>query len=422
MNNIWTIFRYELTRNLKRRAYLLVTFGLPVLLLVGVLGFSVYQELRPEPTEEAAEEEELDLDGIELAGYVDLSGVFGDQVPESLAERLAYYETETAARAALNADEIDVFYVVPEDYLEEGEIFLHMPRLQFSLLNSQAMEQFFFESVAGDLDPEIVNRLRNPARIQQFDIARDSEAERNADADLNALYIFLAAFGVGMFFTNTYLMQSVIEEKESRLIEILIVTVRPNQLLIGKILAMAALGLFQVLVWLVGGFIVANIALQLPAFSGIPFALSLPGDSLLIPALYFVLTYLLFAAIYGGIGTVSNSMTEGPQYAALFTLPTFVPVYFIPVFTENTDFAMMNIMSFFPLTAPTAMLIRISSTPVSATEIALSVALLALTVVFAMWIVGRLFRVQTLLRGSTPNLRQIISLIVSDDSPRKAKQ
>lgn len=422
MTNIWTILRFELKRNLKRRAYLLVTFGLPALVLVGVLGFNVYQEVRPEPEEDPIEDE-LDLEGIEFAGYVDESGIFGSDVPESLAESLQHFETEAAARAALEAGDIDVFYRVPSDYLDEGEIFLHMPRLRFSLVNSQLMEQFFFETVAGDLDAEIVNRLRNPARIQEFDISRDAEAERDEDADFFTLYAFLMTFALGMFFTNTYLMQSVIEEKESQLIEILIATVRPAQLLIGKIFAMATLGMFQVLFWIVSGFIILNIALQLPAFDAVPLdSFGIPGGSLLVPLLYFVLTYLLFAAIYGGIGAVSNSMTEGPQYAALFTLPTFVPVYFIPVYLENTEFGLIQVLSFFPLTAPTAMLIRLSTTQVPLAEIAISLGLLAVTVVFALWVVGRLFRVQTLLRGSVPNLRQIVALIMSDGLSRKAKQ
>ena len=422
MTNIWTILRFELKRNLKRRAYLLVTFGLPALVLVGVLGFNVYQEVRPEPEEDPIEDE-LDLEGIEFAGYVDESGIFGSDVPESLAESLQHFETEAAARAALEAGDIDVFYRVPSDYLDEGEIFLHMPRLRFSLVNSQLMEQFFFEAVAGDLDAEIVNRLRNPARIQEFDISRDAEAERDEDADFFTLYAFLMTFALGMFFTNTYLMQSVIEEKESQLIEILIATVRPAQLLIGKIFAMATLGMFQVLFWIVSGFIILNIALQLPAFDAVPLdSFGIPGGSLLVPLLYFVLTYLLFAAIYGGIGAVSNSMTEGPQYAALFTLPTFVPVYFIPVYLENTEFGLIQVLSFFPLTAPTAMLIRLSTTQVPLAEIAISLGLLAVTVVFALWVVGRLFRVQTLLRGSVPNLRQIVALIMSDGLSPKAKQ
>jgi ABC-2 type transport system permease protein len=207
-------------------------------------------------------------------------------------------------------------------------------------------------------------------------------------------------------------MQSVIEEKETRLIEILVSTVRPTELLAGKILALGSLGLLQIVVWLGSVLLLVRFMVNLPALattflSGI----FLPGDILPIFLIYFFLGYLFFAAAYGMVGAISNSLQEGPQYAVIFTIPAALPFYFFSLFVTAPDGTIPTAMSLIPFTAPLAMVMRVVISAVPGWQIALSIVLLILADMGMLWLAGRLFRVNTLLAGQLPRLRDIPRLL-----------
>jgi ABC-2 type transport system permease protein len=211
-------------------------------------------------------------------------------------------------------------------------------------------------------------------------------------------------------------MQSVIEEKETRLIEILISTMRPMQLLAGKIMAMGLLGLVQMIVWVGGIYMVVRLIGGENAMTTFDMMaaiadIQLPLDILPLLLVYYILAYLLFASLYAIIGAISNSMREGPQYAVIFTIPAVIPLYFLSIFATNPNAPLPTILSLIPITAPLAMTQRLVITEVPSWQIALSLGLLLLSVVFTMWAAGRVFRVQTLLAGQVPKLRDLPKLI-----------
>jgi ABC-2 type transport system permease protein len=264
------------------------------------------------------------------------------------------------------------------------------------------------------LDRAKLLRLQTPVILNQVDLQRSEDtgdAVRNADSNMVLVYFFSIAFLMTVFGTSGYLMQSVIEEKETRVVEILITSVRPTQLLTGKVLSLGLLGLFQVLVWIVAALFVVNLqGASLTAISALT-GLRIPLDTLPLLLVYFTLGYLLFAAIFGGIGAISGSLQEGPQIAIIFTLPAVIPFYVFPIFTATPNDTLPVILSIIPITAPLAMVMRSVVTVVPAWQIALSIGLLALSVIAAFWMAGRLFRVNTLLSGKVPKLREIPRLI-----------
>jgi ABC-2 type transport system permease protein len=183
-------------------------------------------------------------------------------------------------------------------------------------------------------------------------------------------------------------------------------------LLAGKILALGLLGLLQMVVWLGALVLVGRFALSsnLPQVAALT-SFALPPDRLILFLLYFIFGYLFFAAAYGIVGALSNSMQEGPQYAVIFTLPAVIPLYFSSLFTTTPDAAIPTILSIFPVTAPLGMVMRIAITTVPFWQIALSLVLLIVLDVAMIWIAGRMFRVTTLLAGQLPKLRDIPRLL-----------
>jgi len=423
MGHTMRVFLYELRRNARRRGYLFTTFGVPIVAAVLLFGYQFIQGMNTTEEEEpVSAAENFDMESLTSAGYVDQTGRFGD--PGRLEGLLHLYPDEESARAALDAGDIQVYYLIPADYLETGDVTVVQPKLNVSLISSDPIKTLILNTLSQGVDQSLYTRLVNPSNIEQINrsltVRGNDETGEVAPQDEGASFILVYVFSItltlSLFVTNGYLLQTVIEEKETRLIEILISTVRPTQLLMGKIFALGILGLLQVVVWIGGIFIIARVAggQQLDETLGLLSTIAninLPLDDLPLLLLFFILAYFMFAGLYGIVGALSNSMREGPQYAVIFTLPAALPFYFISLFVSSPEGAVPTVMSLFPLTAPIAMAIRLVVSEVPAWQIVVSLVLLALAAVGAMWLAGRLFRVNTLLAGKLPKLRDIPALL-----------
>lgn len=416
------VFLYEFRRNFRRRGYLFTTFGIPLIAFVvyfayqGINAINSRNASSPSSSIAGASQAITStaeiFKGISRAGYVDMTGMFPD--PGNLRSKLSHYADEDAAKADLNAGKIDLYYVIPSDYFSTGDVTLVMPRLNLGQVSSDPVRRLLLGQLSQGIDRNLFSRLVDPVTVQEINLQRDAtgKTQTNFSADFAVAYLFAILLMLAVFTTNGYMMQTVIEEKETRLIEILISSMRPTQLLAGKILALGLLGFLQIVVWIVGIVWLGRLA----AGSGLTalmalISLNLTPMQVLLFLVYFVFGYLFFAAAYGMVGAISASMQEGPQFAVFFTLPAAIPLYFISLFTTSPDSPLPVILSLIPVTAPLSMVMRISITTVPAWQIAVSLVLLIVLDVVMIWLAGRLFRVQTLLAGQAPKLRDIPRLL-----------
>jgi len=407
MNNLISIFTYELNRNIRRRAFLFSTFGLPLIAAVFIFGIQAFTgNDSANPQDQFLQ---FDTEGISVAGYVDFSGEFAD--PGELAAEIAIpYADEAAVQAALDAGEITVYYVIPQDFLETGEVTMYAPRFNIGTLTSAPVEQLFYSQFVNelsDVDITVLQRLVQPVQVEAFDLTETDEAAEDVDQDSTVAQVFAIMFFLAIFGANGYLMQSVIEEKETRLVEILISSVRPLQLLGGKILAMGVLGLIQLVAYLGTFFIVSNIATGSNPLEGV----TIEPTLLFWAFVYFVLGYLLFAAAFGAIGAISTSLSEGPSISVVVVLPAILPWILAPVIVEDPNGTAATLMSLIPMMSPLGMIVRLTVTDIPIVEIALSISILIVSIIGMMWFAGRLFRVNTLLSGKVPGLRDIPQLL-----------
>ncbi len=414
------VFLYEMRRNFLRKGYLFTTFGIPLIAFVAYFGYVFINNANSnQPAEsESSSASQAGTSTAELfrdigqAGYVDLSGRFPD--PGDLKNRFTRFDDEAAAAEALKAGTINLYYVIAADYLNTGDVTMVTPRLNLGQTSDAPVRRLVLQELSEGINADVFNRLVDPIRIREINLQRDAsgKTQSNFDTDFAVAYLFAILLMLAVFTTNGYMMQTVIEEKETRLIEILISSMRPTQLLAGKILALGLLGFLQIVVWLVA--IVGLV--QLAAGSGLTtvmalISLNLMPMQVLLFLVYFVFGYLFFAAAYGIVGAISTSMQEGPQFAVFFTLPAAIPFYFVSLFTTSPDAPLPVILSLFPLTSPLSMVMRISITTVPAWQILLSLALLIVLDVVMIWLAGRVFRVQTLLAGQAPKLRDLPRLL-----------
>lgn len=415
MNNFLRVFLYEVSRIVRRRSFLIVTFGLPFALsaLSGV-----WQALAPAPTMEQVQEIAERFDGLGDSGYIDETGIFLT-IPEGLP--MTAYPDEAAAQAALDAGEIEAYYIIPSDYLETGEAEQVIPRMALDSVSTRALYALTLGALESSVSPNLLARFEDPVALTEVDLnsllnpPAEGEAEAETlsqDADYAVMFIFTLLFLMTVFTGSGYMMQSVIEEKENKLVEILITSVRAEQLLAGKVIAQGVMSLFQVAVW--GVITVLLFTLQADFLTrNIPFLLNIniPAESVPVMAIYFLLGFFLFAAAFGAVGALSNSSQEGSQYTIFFVLPAMIPYFVIGQLVSDPNGPLAVILSLFPLTAPIATIARSTMIAIPLWQVALSVGLLAVTVVGAFWLAGRLFRAQLLMSGKVPGPRAILRAI-----------
>lgn len=415
MRHLLQVFLYELRRNIRRRGYLFATLGVPLIGIVLVFVLRLTGTSPADMTTDSMGEvmEAVDLSGVQGRGVVDQTGIItelGDQ-----AEDFTIYPDEAMAQTALNNGDIELFFVLEPDYVETGDVRLVMPTLNLNLLGNGEIRRLIMENLSGDVEAQTMARLANPSNIQVSSRVMVNSTQGEDTAFL-LVYVFAVMLMVSLFVTNGYLMQSVIEEKETRLIEILLTTLRPWQLLGGKILALGLLGLVQLAAWLGGSLLAIRFSGgdQMGQTVGILASLAnirIPTEIIPLLFVYFIFSYLLFATFYSMVGAISNSMREGPQYAVFFTIPAIVPLALTSLFASTPDGVIPVILSLFPITAPIAMAQRLVISSVPAWQIIVSLTLLLLSGIGMLWLVGRVFRVQTLLAGNPFKLRDLPALL-----------
>ena len=397
MNKVFLVARQEYVHNLKRGGFLFAAFGIPlftILMMVVVFALTVNNE--------------PDTSRVGQIGYVDLSGVLDDAVEQP--ENFMRFETEAAAEGALTAtDGIGAYFVVESDYLNNGRVRLVSNGDTPEVLEDD-IDAFLLANLGASsgLDPEIAARIQDPvdSRLLTLDNGRIISGSGLAGVILAPL-IFVMVFLLATQTTSGYLMSGVVEEKSNRIMEILITSITPFQLLAGKIIGLGLLGLTQLVIWVAMALIGLQLGRNVEFLSGV----TLPADLLLIGLLYFLLGYFFFASVMGGIGAVLGSEQESRQLASLFTLVLVIPFFLIVQFFEEPDSALVTFLTLFPLTAPVTVILRMGFGVIPAWQLIASIALLLITTAFAVWASARVFRWSLLMYGKHPSIKQVFGAI-----------
>lgn len=399
MTKAWLVAKREYLSNIHRPGFLFGMFGVPLIIIVVTVVISL-----------VAVQSEEDAERLGAVGYIDRAGVLrADNDP--FGETLILFTDETAARAALDAREIGAYFVVPENYLQQPEIAV-VSREETPRALRTAFTSWLVRSLGRDADlpPDLLERIQEPAALNLLTLDSGRVIGENGMlAVVLAPIIFVLIFLLATQTTSGILMSSVVEEKSGRIMEILITSVTPFQLLFGKILGLGALGLTQLAIWGV----MTAIALRLG--QGIEFidAISIPPDLVLAILVYFVLQYAFISALMATIGAISGSEQESRQLAGIFGLFSAVPFFVFAQFISEPDSPLIVFLTLFPLTSPMSMIMRLGFTAVPLWQIGLSIGLLLLTTLFVVWAGAKLFRYSILMYGKRPTPREMLRVLRS---------
>ena len=211
---------------------------------------------------------------------------------------------------------------------------------------------------------------------------------------------------MAIFSSSSYLLQGLGEEKENRIMEILLSSVSTRQLLTGKVLGLGAAGLVQIVVWLLSA--VFLIQLASTTIGGVINTLQIPGNLLVLSIVYFLLGYLFFAVLMAGVGAIGATARESQQISMLFIMPVWIPFWVLFFLVRNPNHVVNTILTMIPFTAPTMVFIRLGTSGIPTWELVLSISLLVAAIIGALVLASKAFRVFLLMYGKTPRIGEII--------------
>jgi len=408
------VLKHEVITTLGRRSFQYTTIGISLIafMIFGIAVLLKSNTFRPGVDRLAAP---VIIDPQELEsrseGYVDYSGLIRS-IPESVPPTaLQAYPDEAAAKKALEGGKIHSYYLIPENYIKTGEIVNVRPDINpLSTQTGSNLIQWVLQVNLLGGDTHLANQLKSPLDLQV--ILLEEAPQRPQD---NPLTFFLP-FGITLFFYITILMSSslllssITKDKQNRMLEVLMVSLTPQQILSGKILGLGVVGLIQTAVWI-------GTSYALLRLSGrsiqMPFEYQLQPNFIVWAFIFFVLGYALYASLMASIGALASNLREASQLAFVLLLPMMIPLLTITVFIRYPNGVLATGLSLFPLTAPVTMLTRLATVDVPPWQVILSLSLIIMTTLLILRLVARMFRAQVLLSGQPLNIQRLITALVA---------
>lgn len=393
MRHVWLTARHEIRTTLSRKAFWFTTFLLPALVIVLVF-------LPQLLTDTSGNDGLVPAAGSDsrAIGYVDPGGVLDTRPARLPAGLVREYDSEAQAQAALAAADIDRYYLVSEDYLFSGRLTVVQTRYQpLKALKGKDLITYVMntgitgnETAAGLLlDPTPGGRSRSLAPVTP-----ETAGDPQSAHFLPYLLMFVLYMALAM--TGGFMLQSVSSEKENRTAEVLLVSLKPRHLMLGKIAGLSAVGLLQVAIWLA---VVFGLLLTKGTIAGIDLSVGGGFAARVIPwtIVYFLLGYMLYASVYAVLGVLTPTARDASQFGIVAIIPLVVPLMLLSVFSDAPNGVASTVLSLFPLTSPVAMAARLGAAPVLWWQLAGGALLLAGAAYLCILMAGRMFRPDHLL-------------------------
>ncbi|MHC1740835.1 MAG: ABC transporter permease [Anaerolineaceae bacterium] len=406
MKKTFLVFRNEFITTVTRKSFLITLFLLPLLSFVITLIIGGIQSSTGASAGSIISDLMVPSVKNTLEGFVDESGLV-TQIPEGYQFRLSRFNSESEASQALSSKEISAYYLIDKNYLQNGKIIYVRPDfnpLGGSIQSSSIDALMAYNLTGGDLN--LYYRVQNPVNAVTETIGTTApERDQNNPLTFFLPYIVTFLFYIVIITSASLLLNSITSEKQNYMMELLMTSITPRQMLNGKITALGIAGLLQTVVWSGSGLLLLRYSGQNLALAD---AFQLPTSILIWGILFFILGYAVYASLMAGIGALVPNMREASQLTIVVVIPLIVPLMFISTLIQSPDSMLSIVLSMFPLTAPVAMMTRLAATNVPLWQIGVTLLLLALTALFMIRAAAGLFRAQNLLSGKSISAKNFI--------------
>jgi ABC-2 type transport system permease protein len=395
MRNVWLVIRHEIVSAIGKPSFWVLTLLFPLLIVGMNVGTQIVSQRAFERNSAVAEQ-----DGSPV-GYVDEAGLLADA--SSAGQWRALVDREEAQHA-LERGQVARYYVVPADYVERGELVLVEKTFApfATLANDDARFEYWLQSnLLGDED--LATLLMTPIHKQESHrLAPEASPDRDSPLAYWVPYATMFLFFFTLTQSSGLMLTSVSKEKETRTAEVLLLSLRPRELMLGKVVGLGAVAALQLSIWAVGG------VFALSRSSAAAAGYDLSAGFLAWVALYFLFGYLTYASALGAVGVLAPTAREGAQFTFIVLLPLMIPLWLNTVFTQEPNGSLATVLSLIPLTAPLAMVTRLVSGSVPLWQPTVGLLGLAMTAYLFVLLAARLFRADTLLSTASLNPRRFL--------------
>jgi ABC-2 type transport system permease protein len=398
VNKTLLIFRHEFLQTIKRIGFIILTLALPVLALLAIGVFQLISGIAKPPTE------------VTRIGYVDEAGGF-DQFTTQGNITLVRFDTPEAATQSLIKKDINEYFVVPPDYISAGIIKRYTTEKEVTppTATTIAIKNFISSNLlAGKVSTSTIDRIEAPLNLVTITLTATGAVAPQQGGFGNFIIpgVFSFLLALALIFSSIYVLQSLSEEKENRLMEILLSSVSTRQLLTGKVLGLGAAGLAQIIIWVISFPLLLKLASS--SIGGFISTIQLPANFLALGVVYFILGYSVFAVLSASVAAISPTVQEAQGYSSIYTLFAIAPFWCFSLLLLFPNNPVWIVFSIFPFTAPVLVMLRLGMTGVPAWQLAASIAALVLCIIGGLLLASKLLRTYILMYGKRPNLGEII--------------
>lgn len=430
MSNIGIVTAREYLTRVKKKSFILMTLLTP-LLIAGFYGVIIWVSVGQS---NSTEQQNIVV--------VDPTDIFTNKLenPNNIA---FIYQENFTKDDLLTSDTIDALVTVPKDYkINESLKLTYESMSSLSVNNNQRVEGAFRDVLREQklttlgIEQSAIDSLRSSVSINQYKVDEDGSTT-SSNLGINTalgmglafmIYFFIFLYGVQV-------MKGVIEEKTNRIVELIVSTVKPFQLMMGKVLGIALVGLTQLTIWVVLttvlmsiiGLVVGLNMSELqnlkdistnPAMANIDIdQLQFVSDFLALPLgkifgvflFFFMGGYLFYGALFAAIGSAVDSETDTQQFMLPITLPlVFSIAVSFSVVVGDPNGTLATWMSIIPLTSPVSMMVRLPFlTPAENWQIILSMGVMLLSILGAIWMAGKIYRTGILMYGKKVSYKEL---------------
>jgi ABC-2 type transport system permease protein len=426
MNKIYAVIRREFIERVRTKAFILATLGLPLLMVFAMVVPAMMMKGTDRTTRVAVIDATSDGTGAAIVAALQKPTFKDGARPKYAIEHVQRGGDVTPARDSLLlrtsrevAEPLDGVLILPENTLAAGQVDYFGTNVS-SFETMGELRRAVSSVVVGTrleragVDAGVVAAATRPADMNTIKVSDGKPTGESGEASFLLAYVmgFLLYISVVLFGQQT--MMSVIEEKTSRIMEILASSLRPFQMLLGKVLGVGAVGLLQMGIWVGTVYMVGQNRTVLAGLLKVPVETmqampipSIPTDLLVVFLTYFGLGFLLFGALFAAVGSMVNSTQEAQQAISGVIMVIMVGFFGVFAVIKDPSGGLGTTLSLIPFTAPFVMPVRWSMSSVPLPQLALSLVIMVASLLGVVWVAGRIYRTGILMYGKKPTLREV---------------
>ncbi len=415
MKKVLAVARWEYVEKLKSKAFLISLFLTPIIMVgMGVLP-TLFARQGDKETKVVGIIDQTGTIATEFAARMEDRYKLASGQPNYMVEPIASGSSMDLDRAIAEgnrkvlSDQIEGFCIVRGAHDADSLVEYRSKAVGDLVLVSRIEDNLkavisAHKAIALGLDPGILSQLNAPVDVRTVKLSTSGKKEEGGfEKVFFSAYIFLMMLFFLIVTSGQLLVRSVIEEKSNRIVEVLVSSCSATDLMGGKVLGLSALGLTQMGFW-------ALIGAAISVKFGISFV---PPETALLLVVYFVLGYLLYAAIFIAAGSPLTTEQEAQQITSYLVLVLIIPIVLALPAMKTPDATWLKVLTFIPLLTPTMMALRIPIQMPSLVEILATLLLLVVSIYVAMVAAGRIFRVAILSTGKRPGIAEIVRWVRS---------